>query len=70
MARVDESLESRVRAATPQDAAYVHIHDSRVLTVELPDGRLLQMSPEGRIGAGHPIVLPSGGLSLLYSDSP
>ena len=89
---MDESFESRVRAATPQDADYLRIHADRVLMVELPDGRLMQVSPEGRrhsvdggvtwgepepmrdaagqpVERGHPILLPSGGLGLLYSDS-
>ena len=38
---MDESFESRVRAATPQDADYMRIHADRVLMVELPDGRLI-----------------------------
>ena len=90
---VGESLESRVRAATPHDADYVRIHSDRVTMIELADGRLLQVSPEGRrlsadggatwgepapmrdaagqpVERGHPILLLSGSLGLLYSDSP
>ena len=44
-----ESFESRVRAATPQDADYVRIDSDRVTMIELTDGRLLQVSPDGRM---------------------
>ena len=89
---MDESFESRVRSSTPRDAAFVHIHLNRVAMIELADGRLLQVAPEGRVissdggvtwsepepifdtagqpvNRGHPILLRSGGLGLLYSYS-